>query len=108
MCSIQGDGGLRGLAPTNKLSLFLYDVALCLPGAILRGLVASIFAPFIFQPCCELYVFVYLFIFLVYSFVADEVRRHLGFLIFVADDLPQYLCNVLVVFILLGSYQPKI
>ena len=41
MCSIQGDGWLRGLAPTNFFFVF-HDVALCLPGAILRGLVASI------------------------------------------------------------------
>ena len=37
-------------------------------------------------------IYIYTFIlYLVYSLVADDVPRHLGFLMFVADDLPRYL-----------------
>ena len=34
---------------------------------------------------------IYIYLYLVYSLVADDVPRHLGFLMFVADDLPRYL-----------------
>ena len=36
-------------------------------------------------------IYIYIYLYLVYSLVADDVPRHLGFLMFVADDLPRYL-----------------
>ena len=73
---------------------FFYDVALCLPGAILRGLVASILrrsSISLLALLCLCCLYLYLFLYLVYPLVADDVPRHLGLLMFVADDLPRYL-----------------
>ena len=56
-------GWLRGLAPTNPFLFFVfYDVALCLPGAILRGLVASILRRSSISIIVSmLYVFIFIF-----------------------------------------------
>ena len=72
------------------LFFVFYNVALCPPGAILRGLVAVILhRSSVSIIVSMLYVFIILY--LVYSLVADDVPRHLGLLMFVADDLPRYL-----------------
>ena len=88
MCSIQGDGWLRGLAPTN-LFVFCY-VALCLPGAILRGLVACILRRSSISIIVSM-LFVFIF-YIWYIRLSRMTCRGISvFLMFVADDLPRYL-----------------
>ena len=113
MCSIQGDGWLRGLAPTNLFLFFVfYDVALCLPGAILRGLVASILRHSSISIIVSmLYVFIYRYTFIYIWYIRLSqmtCRGILGFWCLWLMICRDTFCNVLVVFILLGSCQPKI
>ena len=93
MCSIQGERLAEGFGSHQPFLLFVfYNVALCPPGAILRGLVAVILRRSSISIIVSmLYVYIYIYLYLVYSLVADDVPRHLGLLMFVADDLPYLL-----------------
>ena len=92
MCSIQGDGWLRGLAPTNLFCFLFFMMSHFACQVLSSGAWSHLFcAVHLLALLCLCCLYLYLFLYLVYPLVADDVPRHLGLLMFVADDLPRYL-----------------
>ena len=92
MCSIQGDGWLRGLAPTNLFCFLFFMMSHFTCQVLSSGAWSHLFcAVHLLALLCLCCMYLYIYnIHLLYSLVADDVPRHLGFLMFVADDLPRY------------------